>query len=805
MMIVKRFLLTLSFLALTVAQVHAQDNSIQWWWSPGLGFYGANINDALARDLGLSRSKGMLVLAVARSSAANQAGLKPGDIVADWSPRELWSDAGKTGTIQIYRDGITQILSATSAKVADDASLDLIRPQAEREAQTFMVDPDGGGNFRTLTAAIFRAQAGDGITLRPGSYRESVLLRPGVSIRTGEKSLSRIETKTPWVLIGAGAAELSSIVFSEGGLIVENGEQLTLSDCEFQVPEKKTGLMLNNSRSITVTRSTFRGAAGTVGLSARGSELTVSESILIGHGNTAVRLLGDSRGKLRRNLMDGNANGVVAYNSQLTANNNVLSGSWTQEQKSELPSFGFRLDKARGDLYKNVVRRHRYGIMVSEAAEPVKISEGTVTQTEYGVVLIASPAVVSENLIMQNLNTGVYISAREKVPQSAPQQVSILRNTISGNERNAIEVDRFKQVTVNDNLIEANGAGIDLEQSTATIENNTLVLQRFAGVNVRARSEAEMFNNIVAFNSFGLFIDIAARLKSGYNNIFGNLASTEFPLRDGNYGRADRYVTRDGRKVPIDVYPAYDLKGETDTSFDPGFVKLGSDYNLTPSSALAKARGKGGRYLGAYAPPSFVSGAAVATVERKVNSGLAETNRRSKSLGNGGLKKRAIGKPASLAVSTISTEAVSLVDRGDELMKTSKWEEALAAYQHAIQLAPNYARAFNALGWAYIDMGRFGDAFAPLVKAIQLNPQLAEAHYGIASAYLGADNYAKAIGFLRAAVRLNPEAVDARFSLGQTCLELRNRKCAEEQYSALKTLDEKMAQELYLELQETPD
>lgn len=800
----KNLFLAFSFLALTTASVHAQNNSIQWWWSSGLGFYAANINDTLAKDLNLPRSKGLLVLAIARNSAADQAGLKPGDIIADWSPREIFVDAGKTGSIQIVRDGLSQTLSATSAKVNEDASLDLIRPQTQREPETFSVDADGGGDFRTLTAAVFRSQPGDGITLKPGLYTESVLLRAGVSIRTAEKSLARVETKTPWLLIGAGATELSSIVFAEVGLIVENGDKLTLTDCEFQVQEKKTGFILTNSREITVTRSTFRGTEGTTGISAQGSQVAVSESIFMGHGNAAVVLAQDTRGEMRKNLMDDNASGVLVYNSTLTAFNNVMGGSWSPEKSDKSASFGFRLDHARGDLQKNVVRRHRYGIMATGAPDTVKISEGTVTQTEFGIVVIGSPAVVSANLIMQNLSTGVYVGIREKEPQTSPQQVSIIGNTLSGNQRNAIEIDRFKHVTVNDNLIENNGSGVDLGQSSGSIENNTFVLQRFSAVNVRAGSDAEIFNNIVAFNSFGLFIDVAGKHKAGHNNIFGNLASTEFPLRDGNYGRADRYVTRDGRKVRLDIYPAYDLRSETDLSYDPGFVKLGSDYNLLSSSALASARGKGGRYIGAFAPATFVSSPSPGN--ETVNASAAELKRRPRTVGAAKAGNRAVGplKTRSPKLTAVSSEAASLVARGDDLMKSSRWQEALSAYQQATELAPSYAQAFNALGWAYIDMGRFGEAFPPLVKAIQLNPQLAEAHYGIAAAYLGSDNYAKAIGFLKTAVRLNPNEAHARFSLGETCLALGNKRCAEEQHAALKSLDDKLARELYLELEETP-
>ena len=50
------------------------------------------------------------------------------------------------------------------------------------------------------------------------------------------------------------------------------------------------------------------------------------------------------------------------------------------------------------------------------------------------------------------------------------------------------------------------------------------------------------------------------------------------------------------------IFPAYDLKADTDLSVDPGFVKPGSDYSLKPGSALAAKAGRDKPYIGAYEP-----------------------------------------------------------------------------------------------------------------------------------------------------------------------------------------------------------
>lgn len=807
-MIITRLFFLALFIASMAVPARAQDDLLHWWRSAGLGLYSSSINDALARDLGLPRAKGMLVLAVTRKSAADEAGVKPGDILTGWSPGEIWSEDGKEGTVQIVRDGKDQTLTVKTRKMPDDVPPDLIRvPTETRAAMAYVVDPEGTGNFRTLTAALFRAQPGDSIVIKPGIYTEGVFVPPGIAIRAIEKGLVRAEIKTPWLLIGPGVVEVSGIAFSGAGFVMDTAEQVTISDCDFQNAEKRTGLAVADSKAVKVMRSTFRGAAGTIGLSASGSQILISDSIFLGNGNAALVLTRNTEAVVQNNLIDGNENGMLVYDSEITATKNVITGTWSPESKVEDANIGFRLEKAKAILSKNVVRRHRHGMFISNSPVPTRISESTVAQSDYGIVMMASPSIISENLIMQNRRNGIYISAPEKEPQTQPQEVTIQRNTFSGNDGTAIEVEKFRHVSVRENLMEANGSGIQFTEGAGIIENNTIVLQRFAGVNISKQATVAIFNNIVAFNSFGLFIDITAKWEIGYNNIYGNLASREFPLRDGNYGRADRFTTRDGKKVPIDIYPAYDLKGKTDVSFDPGFVKLGNDYNLLPTSALAGIQGRGNRYLGAYAP-AFVSRATGGSEAANSKPGAPRSTRGSPGRVGVGAKGRA-NNSANLprvraSGPAVSEEAVRLVERGDEYMKTSKWNDALAAYQEAIKISPNNPKAYNALGWAYNDMGRHGEAFAPLVKAIQLNSQYAEAHYGIAAAYLGSDNFAKAMGFLRTAVRLDPTNADARYSLGEAYLRLGDKKGALGQYAALKDLDDKLAQDLYSEIQKSP-
>jgi|GEM_PF-2222322 peptidoglycan-associated lipoprotein len=591
-------------LAFTALVVHAQEGSPRWLWSPGLGLYLSPINQALASDLKLGDTKGLLVLAVVQGSASYQAGVKPGDILARLSSQELFSEDGKEGTADLIRDGSLLTVNLRTRKLPNDASITLARfPATPRRPATYFVDPGGGANFRTIIGALLQTVPGDKIVLKAGDYVEAPLIPLGISIQAAEKLVVRVSSEIPWLLMSGNGVNLSGISFSRAGLVIEDGENVAVSDSEFSVPDKHTGLVIKHSKGVSVIRCTFRGTAETVGTSAYDAQVLVSDSLFVGHGKAAIVIGDDSKAKVQNSLMDGNANGVFAKDSEVTFTKNIVTGTWDPSNTDKSTDFGIRLENCKASLSKNSVRRHRFGIALLDAPVPAIIANNTLTQDQNGVALISSPATLTGNLVIQNEGNGIEVQLRENESQIVRQQVRILRNTLSDNEGYGILVNGYPRVFVRENLIEANDTGVRLEKSGGTIENNTVVLQRYAGLFVGKDSDVEVYNNILASNSVGLSLDAISRHKLGSNDIYGNLLSREFPLRDGNYLRVDHYTTRDSQKVGLGVYPAYDIKAESDLSVDPGFVSAGNDYRLRQDSKLVAVRGKENRYVGAYAPP----------------------------------------------------------------------------------------------------------------------------------------------------------------------------------------------------------
>jgi TolB-like protein/Tfp pilus assembly protein PilF len=88
-------------------------------------------------------------------------------------------------------------------------------------------------------------------------------------------------------------------------------------------------------------------------------------------------------------------------------------------------------------------------------------------------------------------------------------------------------------------------------------------------------------------------------------------------------------------------------------------------------------------------------------------------------------------------------------------MMTGRHEESLAAAQRAIDLTPNFALGYFALGWIRIYMGRSSEAVDPMLRSLRLNPndrqsetflgQMALAQYHIGNFEEAADSCRRAL------------------------------------------------------------
>jgi tetratricopeptide (TPR) repeat protein len=111
---------------------------------------------------------------------------------------------------------------------------------------------------------------------------------------------------------------------------------------------------------------------------------------------------------------------------------------------------------------------------------------------------------------------------------------------------------------------------------------------------------------------------------------------------------------------------------------------------------------------------------------------------------------------------------------GEALLKKGNVDEAIAHFQKALQINPDFAEAHNNLGEALIQKGSVDEAIAHFQKALQINPDYAEAHNNLGEALIQKGNVDEAIAHFQKALQINPDYAEAHNNLGNALIQKRN-------------------------------
>jgi tetratricopeptide (TPR) repeat protein len=111
-------------------------------------------------------------------------------------------------------------------------------------------------------------------------------------------------------------------------------------------------------------------------------------------------------------------------------------------------------------------------------------------------------------------------------------------------------------------------------------------------------------------------------------------------------------------------------------------------------------------------------------------------------------------------------KAVSYFEKGTNLLRKKKNDEAVKQLKSAVDLAPTFYEAHNQLGIAYREAGRIADAEREFLLAHELNSTNVEPLLNLTTLYLDENEPDRAVTTGEQAVKANSSSAPAFFSLG---------------------------------------
>jgi serine/threonine protein kinase/Tfp pilus assembly protein PilF len=117
--------------------------------------------------------------------------------------------------------------------------------------------------------------------------------------------------------------------------------------------------------------------------------------------------------------------------------------------------------------------------------------------------------------------------------------------------------------------------------------------------------------------------------------------------------------------------------------------------------------------------------------------------------------------------------ALAYEGKGNALYYCNRFEEALAAYEQAIQLDPHLAKAYDGKGWALWHLKRYEEALKAFDSATDLDSHNFSAHHGKGNVLFELRRYQEAAAAYQEAIRRKPRLIFAYFGKGNALFEIR--------------------------------
>ncbi len=129
--------------------------------------------------------------------------------------------------------------------------------------------------------------------------------------------------------------------------------------------------------------------------------------------------------------------------------------------------------------------------------------------------------------------------------------------------------------------------------------------------------------------------------------------------------------------------------------------------------------------------------------------------------------ERPLAVPAAAGPVSDRQRAQRANDRGLQLYKEKRYDEAEAQFTEALKLRPDFALAANNLGFIYYRQGKYAQAVRWLENTLKIDPSRAVAYVNLGDAYRQLGDTAKAKRAFQTYLELQPTGASAAYVRGQ--------------------------------------
>jgi tetratricopeptide (TPR) repeat protein len=122
------------------------------------------------------------------------------------------------------------------------------------------------------------------------------------------------------------------------------------------------------------------------------------------------------------------------------------------------------------------------------------------------------------------------------------------------------------------------------------------------------------------------------------------------------------------------------------------------------------------------------------------------------------------------------------LEEGHAALRVRRWNEAIAAFQRALDINPKQAEAYAGMSLAYHATKKPEKANEMVEKALNMNPKSATGHFAMAKIMFGDGKYDKALESINRAIELYQKSPYYFLNRGNIYMKLRHRELALKDY-----------------------